>query len=73
MRMPVISLKAWASVRLSYSWVVSVSETALTSMPANGLAASANHCISAIWASLLRVEGWNSLSTQRRAASMPWP
>ncbi|KAG0750790.1 hypothetical protein G6F22_022155 [Rhizopus arrhizus] len=71
--MPVISLKAWANVRDSYSWVVSVSETAAMSMPWNGLAASTNHCISRICSSLESVEGWNSVSTQRRAASIPCP
>ena len=70
---PVISVKACARVRLSYSWVVRVSDTALTSMPANGLAAPMNHSISAICCSLLSVDGWNSLSTHLRAASTPCP
>jgi hypothetical protein len=34
-----------------------VSETTLTSMPANGFAALMNHCISFIWSSFDSVEG----------------
>src|SRR5689334_11961501 len=30
-----------------------------------------NHSISLSWSSLLKVDGWNSLSTQRRASSIP--
>ncbi len=73
---PVISEKAFARVRASYSCVVSVSETKLISMPAKGFAASMNHCISLSCSSFDRVEGWNSVSTQRLASSMPakaWP
>src|SRR5215831_674931 len=67
--MPVISVKALASVLDSYSCVVMVSETTLISMPAKGFAALMNHCISFICSSLLSVEGWNSLSIQRLAAA----
>jgi hypothetical protein len=48
-----------------------VSETTLISWPAKGLAAFTNHSISFNCSSLERVEGWNSLSIQRRASSMP--
>ena len=73
---PVISEKALARVRASYSCVVMVSETKLISMPAKGFAASTNHCISLSCSSFDRVEGWNSVSIQRLASSMPakaWP
>src|SRR3954464_15148715 len=60
--MPVISVKALASVLDSYSWVVMVSETMLMSMPLKGSAALANHCSSFIWSAFDSVEGWNSLS-----------
>ena len=46
--MPVISAKAFASVRDSYSCVVIVSDTTLISMPLNGAAAFSNHCSSFI-------------------------
>src|SRR3954452_7674496 len=69
--MPVISVNALASVRASYSCVVIVSETTLISMPWNGFAALTNHSISLSWSSLESVEGWNSVSTWRRASSMP--
>src|ERR1700744_344272 len=67
--MPVISSNAFASVRDSYSCTVSVSETALISMPLKGAAALMNHCISFIWSSLERVDGWNSLSIHFLAAA----
>src|SRR6266481_9742351 len=67
--MPVISSNALASVRDSYSCVVRVSETALISMPLKGAAALMNHCISFIWSSLDRVDGWNSLSIHFFAAA----
>src|SRR5262249_4126653 len=60
--MPVISVKAFASVRDSYSWVVMVSETILMSMPLKGSAAFANQSSSFFWSSFDKVEGWNSLS-----------
>src|SRR5205085_10529891 len=60
--MPVISVKALASVLDSYSCVVMVSDTMLMSMPLKGSAALANHCSSFIWSAFDRVEGWNSLS-----------
>src|SRR3712207_2009198 len=47
-----------------------VSDSTLISMPWKGWAASMNHCISLSWSSRDRVEGWNSLSTQRSAAAM---
>ena len=46
------------------------SDSTLTSMPANGLAASMNHCISFSCSSRDSVEGWNSLSTHFSAAAM---
>src|SRR5690606_21731243 len=46
---PVMAVKAGARTFDSYSCVVSVSETTLMSMPAKGLAASTNHCISFSW------------------------
>jgi len=46
--MPVISVKALASVLDSYSCVVIVSETTLMSRLVKGLAAVMNHCISFI-------------------------
>src|ERR1700730_14332239 len=67
--MPVLSSNAFASVRDSYSCTVSVSETALISMPLKGSAALMNHCISFIWSSLERVDGWNSLSIHFLAAA----
>src|SRR5882724_4836283 len=67
--MPVISVKAFASVLDSYSWVVMVSETTLMSMPLKGTAALMSHCISFIWSSLERVDGWNSLSIHFFAAA----
>src|SRR6201993_1738581 len=67
--MPVISSNALASVLDSYSCTVSVSETALISMPLKGSAALMNHCISFIWSSLERVDGWNSLSIHFLAAA----
>src|ERR1700759_4352411 len=67
--MPVISSNAFASVLDSYSCTVSVSETALISMPLKGAAALMNHCISFIWSSLERVDGWNSLSIHFLAAA----
>src|SRR5512143_2018081 len=71
--MPVISKNALASVLLSYSWVGIVSDSTLISIPANGLAAAMNHSISFICSSFDSTEGWNSLSTQRLAASAePW-
>src|SRR6201994_1678293 len=69
--MPVISVKAFANVPDSYSWVVIVSDTTLTSMPLKGSAALMNHCISFIWSSLDSVDGWNSLSIPFLAASSP--
>ena len=60
--MPVISVKAFASVLDSYSCVVMVSDTTLISMPLKGSAALTNHCSSFIWSAFDRVEGWNSLS-----------
>ncbi|MCY1224108.1 hypothetical protein D9M68_709210 [compost metagenome] len=63
--MPVISSKALASVFDSYSCVVMVSDTteiSLTPLACSFLAASMNHFISAACWSLLRVDGWNSLS-----------
>src|SRR5215813_1845236 len=67
--MPVISVNALASVPDSYSWVVIVSDTTLISMPLKGSAALMNHCISFIWSSLERVDGWNSLSIHFFAAA----
>ena len=67
--MPVISSKALASVFNSYSCTVSVSETALISIPLKGAAALMNHCISFIWSSFDKVEGWNSLSIHFLAAA----
>jgi hypothetical protein len=67
----VISENALARVLASYSWVVIVSETTLISMPAKGFAAFTNHSISFSCSSFDSVEGWNSVSTQRRASSMP--
>src|SRR4029077_5920126 len=67
--MPVISVKAFASVADSYSCVVIVSDTTFTSMPLKGSAALMNHCISFIWSSLDRVDGWNSLSIHFLAAA----
>ena len=49
--------------------VVIVSETILISMPLKGSAALMNHCISFIWSSFDRVEGWNSLSIHFLAAA----
>src|SRR5262245_16008053 len=69
--MPVISVKALASVLASYSCVVIVSETTRTSMFWKGFAALTNHSISLSCCSFVSVEGWNSVSTQRRASSMP--
>jgi hypothetical protein len=63
--MPVISVKAFASVRDSYSCVVMVSDTMLMSMPLKGAAAFSNHCSSFNWSAFDNVEGWNSLSIQR--------
>ncbi|EWS64695.1 hypothetical protein Y695_02056 [Hydrogenophaga sp. T4] len=70
--MPVISLKALASVLLSYSCVVMVSDTteiSFTPLALSLAAASMNHFISAACWSLLRVEGWNSLSIHFLAAA----
>src|ERR1700738_2274479 len=67
--MPVISSNALASVLDSYSCTVRVSETALISMPLKGAAALMNHCISFIWSSLDKVDGWNSLSIHFLAAA----
>src|SRR5262245_14734548 len=67
--MPVISVKAFANVLDSYSWVVIVSETMLMSMFLKGSAALMNHCISFIWSSFDRVDGWNSLSIHFFAAA----
>ena len=63
--MPVISVKAFASVRDSYSCVVMVSDTTLISMPLKGAAAFSNHCSSFNWSAFDSVEGWNSLSIHR--------
>src|SRR4029453_8291881 len=77
--MPVISSKALAMVLDSYSWVVMVSDTteiSFTPLSCSFLAASMNHFISAICWSLLRVDGWNSLSTHFLAAAssaQAWP
>src|SRR2546421_7937360 len=60
--MPVISVKALASVLDSYSCVVMVSDTMLISMPLRGAADFSNHCNSFNWSALERVDGWNSLS-----------
>ncbi|MCY1243165.1 hypothetical protein D9M72_561690 [compost metagenome] len=70
--MPVMSAKALARVFDSYSWVVIVSETTLISMPAKGLAASTNHCISASWAARSS-EDMSPISVSRNffASSMP--
>src|SRR5690606_3510323 len=72
--MPVISVKARASVLDSYSWVVMVSDTTLISLTPLALslaAASMNHCISAICLSLDSVDGWNSESTHFSASGTP--
>jgi len=72
--MPVISSKALASVLLSYSCVVMVSlttEISLMPLACSFLAASMNHFISAIWASLLSVLGWNSASIHFLASASP--
>src|SRR5674476_1118747 len=63
------SSKALVSIFDSYSCTVRVSETALISMPLKGAAALMNHCISFIWSSLDRVDGWNSLSIHFLAAA----
>ena len=47
-----------------------VSDSTLISMPANGAAASTNHCISATCSSRLIAEGWNSSSIHFSAAAM---
>src|SRR3546814_8467982 len=47
-----------------------VSDSTLISMPWKGWAASTNHCISFIWSSRDRVDGWNSLSTHFSAAAI---
>src|SRR5712664_1644604 len=78
--MPVISSNAFASVLDSYSCVVMVSETteiSLTPFALSFFAASMNHFISACCLSLLRVDGWNSLSIHFFASASPaqavWP
>jgi len=55
----------------SYSCVGMVSESTLISIPLNGLAALMNHSISFICCALLRVDGWNSLSTHFFASFTP--
>src|SRR4051812_40380289 len=67
--MPVISSKALARVFDSYSCVVNVSDVTLISMPLKGSAAFMYHCISFIWSSLDKVEGWNSASIHFLAAA----
>src|SRR2546427_7417822 len=72
--MPVISVKALASVLLSYSCVVMVSDTtaiSLTPLACSFLAASMNHFISAICWSLDSVLGWNSASIHFLASASP--
>ncbi|CPM43554.1 Uncharacterised protein [Bordetella pertussis] len=72
--MPVISVKARASVLASYSCVVMVSDTTLISLTPLAFsfsAASMNHFISAICWSLDSDEGWNSLSTHFFASGSP--
>ena len=72
--MPVISSKAFASVLLSYSCVVMVSETtaiSFTPFAWSFLAASMNHFISAICWSFVSVDGWNSLSIHFFASGSP--
>ena len=72
--MPVISSNALASVLLSYSCVVIVSETtwiSLTPLACSFLAASMNHFISAICWSFVSVDGWNSLSIHFFASGSP--
>ncbi|MCY1535270.1 hypothetical protein D9M68_706650 [compost metagenome] len=72
--MPVISVKALASVLDSYSCVVMVSDTTLISLTPFALslaAASMNHFISAICWSLDSDEGWNSESTHFFASGSP--
>ena len=69
--MPVISSNALVSVFDSYSCVGMVSDSTLISMPLKGAAALMNHSISFNCCSLVSVEGWNSLSIQRLASSMP--
>ena len=72
--MPVISVKALASVLLSYSCVVMVSDTteiSFTPLACSFLAASMNHFISAICWSLFSVDGWNSASIHFLASASP--
>src|SRR6476660_919406 len=72
--MPVISSNAFASVFDSYSCVVMVSDTteiSFTPLACSFLAASMNHFISAVCWSLLRVDGWNSLSIHFLASASP--
>src|SRR5690606_10348687 len=72
--MPVISVKARASVLDSYSWVVMVSDTTLISVTPWALslaAASMNHCISAICLSLDSDDGWNFEFTHFSASGRP--
>ena len=47
-----------------------LSDSTLISMPANGAAASMNHCISAFCSSTLSTEGWNSSLIHFSAAAM---
>jgi hypothetical protein len=71
-RIPVISSKARARVLDSYSWVVMVSETTLTSLIPRAFSLSAawmNHFISASCCAGVRVEGLNSWASQRSAAA----
>ena len=68
--MPVMSSNAWVNVLDSYSWVGMVSDSTLISMPAKGLAASMNHCISAFCSSIESVEGWNSSVIHFSAAAI---
>ena len=68
--MPVISSNALVRVLDSYSCVGMVSDSTLTSMPANGFAALTNHSISFSWSAFDSVEGWNSSLTHFSAAAM---
>src|SRR6478752_703078 len=77
--MPVISSNARVSVFDSYSCVVMVSDTteiSFTPLACSFLAASMNHFISSNCWALVRVDGWNSLSTHFLAAAssaQAWP
>ncbi len=68
--MPVISSNALVRTFDSYSCVGMVSDSTLTSMPANGFAALMNHCISFSWSAFDSVEGWNSSLTHFSAAAI---